>query len=204
MTKLDFKKDFKQLYNPSAKEIALVEVPRLNFLMIDGTGNPNTAPAYTQAVEALYSLSYALKFMLKKAPESLDYTVAPLEGLWWTDNMADFSVDNKDIWKWTMMIMQPESVTPQLFEQALEQTARKKDLPALNKVRLESFEEGLAAQIMHLGPYADEGPTIARLHAFIQENGYQLSGKHHEIYLSDPRRSAPEKMRTIIRQPAAK
>ena len=200
MLKLDFKKDFKELYNPPAKEVVLVEVPRLSYLMIDGTGNPNTSPQYREALEALYTVSYTLKFMLKRSGE-LDYSVSPLEGLWWSDNMDDFILANKDNWKWTMLIRQPEQVTPALLTEALAQAEKKKDLPNLRQVRLESLDEGLAAQIMYFGPYAEEGPTIQRLHIFIQEKGYSLAGKHHEIYLSDPRRSAPEKLRTIIRQP---
>lgn len=200
MLKLDFKKDFKELYNPPAKEVVLVEVPRLSYLMIDGTGNPNTSPQYREALEALYTVSYTLKFMLKRSGE-LDYSVSPLEGLWWADNMDDFILANKDNWKWTMLIRQPAQVTPALLTEALAQAEKKKDLPNLRQVRLESLDEGLAAQIMYFGPYAEEGPTIQRLHIFIQEKGYSLAGKHHEIYLSDPRRSAPEKLRTIIRQP---
>jgi hypothetical protein len=201
MLKLDFKKDFKELYSPPSKEAVLLEVPPLNYLMIDGTGNPNTSPQYQEAIEALYTLSYTLKFMLKKSGE-LDYSVSPLEGLWWSDNMDDFIQANKDNWKWTMMIRQPEQITPALLAEAVAQAEKKKDLPNLRQVRLESFEEGLVAQIMYFGPYAEEGPTIQRLHSFIRENGYSLAGKHHEIYLSDPRRTAPEKLRTIIRQPA--
>ena len=148
-------------------------------------------------------MSYALKFMIKKEKE-IDYGVMPLEGLWWADDMTQFSVDNKAIWKWTSMIMQPKYVTKDLFKKAIEQVEKKKSLPALPKMRLESFHEGLAAQIMHLGPYSAEGPTIERLHVFIKEKGYELRGKHHEIYLTDPQRSSPEKMKTVIRQPVKK
>ncbi len=201
MTKIDYKKELKHLYNPSAKEVMIVDVPEMNFLMIDGTGNPNSAPEYQQAIEALYSIAYTLKFMLKKGEIALDYGVMPLEGLWWTSDMAQFSVNNKEIWEWTAMIMEPEEVTEALFSQALEEVGKKKNLSVLSKVGLERYHEGLSAQIMHIGPYAAEGPTIAKLHRFFEENGYSLRGKHHEIYLSDPRKSAPEKMRTIIRQP---
>jgi hypothetical protein len=200
MLKLDFKKDFKKLYNPPTKEVVLVEVPPLSYLMIDGIGNPSTSLQYQEAVEALYSLSYTLKFMLKKSGE-LDYSVPPLEGLWWADNMDDFVLANKDNWQWTMLIRQPGQVTPALLTVALAQAEKKKDLASLRAVRLESLDEGLVAQVMHLGPYATEGPTIERLHSFIREKGYSLTGKHHEIYLTDPRRTTPEKMRTVIRQP---
>jgi len=203
MSKVDLKKDLKHLYNPSAKEVSVVDVPPMNFLMIDGAGDPNVSPEYQQAMEALFSLSYALKFMVKKS-NGVDYAVMPLEGLWWTDDPGQFSMSNKGIWKWTAMIMQPEYVTGQLFAAALAEARRKKDLVALDRVRFESYHEGLSAQIMHIGPYAAEEPTIARLHSFIRENGYELSGKHHEIYPSDPRRTAPEKLRTVLRQPVRK
>lgn len=201
MIKIDLKKDLKHLYNPSSKEVAVVDVSEVEFLMVDGAGNPNTAQEYKDAIEALYSVSYALKFMVKKGESAIDYAVMPLEGLWWVDDMTQFSMENKDAWKWTAMIMQPEYVTEGLVNAALRQVEKKKNPPALSKIRFESFHEGLSAQIMHIGPYSAEGPTIERLHNFIKENGYELRGKHHEIYLSDPRRSAPEKMRTVIRQP---
>ena len=200
MTKIDFKKELKHLYNPSLKKVEIVDVPMTNFLVIDGAGDPNTAKEYKDAVEALFAVSYALKFMVKKE-KGVDYGVLPLEGLWWTDDMAQFSMENKDAWKWTSMIMQPEYVTEDLVSKALEQVKKKKNPPALPKIRFESFQEGLSAQTMHIGPYSAEGPTIERLHNFIKEQGYELRDKHHEIYLSDPRRSAPERMKTVIRQP---
>ncbi len=201
--KVDFRKQLRHLYNPSANQVVVVEIPDMQFLMVDGTGNPNTSQEYQQALEALYPVAYALKFLLKKG-QGVDYAVMPLEGLWWTPDMREFSAEHKERWLWTMMIAQPQEVTAALFEQAREQVQRKKPSPALAKLRLEEFQEGLAAQIMHLGPYAAEGPTIARLHAFIREQGYAFDGtrqKHHEIYLSDPRRAAPQKMRTVLRQP---
>jgi len=200
MAKIDFKKELKHLYNPSTKKVEIVDVPMMNFLLIDGSGDPNTAQEYKDAVEALFAVSYALKFMVKKG-KGVDYGVLPLEGLWWTDDMTQFSMENKDIWKWTSMIMQPEYVTEDLVSKALEQVEKKKNPPALSKIRFESFHEELSAQIMHIGPYSAEAPTIEKLHNFIRENGYELRGKHHEIYLSDPRRSAPDKLKTIIRQP---
>jgi hypothetical protein len=199
LTKLDLKKTLKHLYNPSAKECELVDVPPMNFLMIDGTGDPNTAPAYKDAVEALYAVSYTLKFAIKKS-QNIDYPVMPLQGLWWADNMAEFIVGHRDNWQWTMMIMQPDLVTQADVSLALT-AAAKKGLPGLANLRFESYNEGQAAQIMYFGPYKDEGPTIARLHAFITTNGGTLSGKHHEIYLSDPRKTAPAKLKTVIRQP---
>lgn len=181
----------------------LVRVPRLTFIQIDGHGDPNTSTEYRGAIEALFSLSYTLRFGIKKEI-ALTYRVGPLEGLWWADDMAEFEIGRKANWQWTAMISQPDAVTFDRFERARDEVRRKKGLAALDRARLEVFEEGLAAQIMYLGPYSDEGPTIERLHAFIHELGYTFDGrreKHHELYLGDPRRSAPEKLRTIIRQP---
>jgi hypothetical protein len=181
----------------------LVRVPSMSFLMVDGHGDPNVSDEYRAAVEALYRLSYTLKFAIKKEI-GLSYRVGPLEGLWWSDDMADFSAARKDDWRWTAMIAQPEAVTPTRFEGAIEELRRKRPLAATDRVRLARFEEGLAGQVLHIGPYRDEGPTIERLHAFIRERGFSFDGrreKHHEIYLGDPRRAAPEKLRTIIRQP---
>jgi hypothetical protein len=200
MKKIDYKKELKHLYNPSPKEVQIVDVPKMNFFLIDGAGDPNTSQEFSNAVEVLYSLSYTLKFMIKKEWE-INYTVMPLEGLWWTDNMSEFSLEDKSNWKWTVMIMQPDFVTNNLFEQVVRQVEKKKNPPALSKARFESYHEGLSAQIMHIGPYSAEGPTIAKLHNFIREKHYKPRGKHHEIYLSDPRRAAPEKMKTVLRQP---
>jgi len=201
---MDPKKELKHLYQPSAKVISIVNVPPMNFLSIDGSGNPNTAPEYTSAVEAIYAMAYALKFKVKKGKLEVDYAVMPLEGLWWADDMSKFTVTNKDIWKWTMMIMQPEYVTAQLVAETLGEVAKKKDLSALSKIRFEPFHEGHAVQIMHIGPYSAEEPTVTKLHSFIRESGYELSGLHHEIYLGDPRKSAPGKLQTVIRQPFKK
>jgi len=200
MAKVDLRKELKHLYNPSAKQVAIINVPKMNFLMIDGKGDPNTAQEYKDAVEALFAVSYALKFMVKKERE-VDFGVLPLEGLWWTSNVAKFSMEDKDKWKWTSLIMQPEYVADDFVSRAFEQVRKKKNPPALPKMRFEGFQEGLSAQTMHIGLYSAEGPTIENLHNFIKDNGYELRGKHHEIYLSDPRRSAPEKLKTILRQP---
>lgn len=202
-TKLDFRKQFRELYAP-ARTPGLVDVPELAFLMIDGHGDPNTSEEYRQAIEALYSVSYTIKFTLKGRPDGVDFGVMPLEGLWWTaDDSSATAWTEKSSWNWTAMIMQPEPVTTTVVEAAIEAAAARRTLPALPRLRFERFHEGLCAQVMYLGPYSDEGPTIARLHEYIAEQGYVLRGKHHEIYLGDPRRSAPEKLRTIIRQPAA-
>lgn len=201
MDKIDLKKVWQELYRPGAKQVSRVDVPPFNYLMIDGRGDPNTAEEYKEAIEALYPVAYTLKFMLKKGAVGADYVVMPLEGLWWVENMADFSAERKEAWEWTMMILQPDVVTAEMVTEAVAQTRKKKNPPALDKVRLETLHEGLSAQIMHIGPYADEAPNIQKVHQFIADAGGRLHGKHHEIYLSDPRRAAPEKMKTIIRQP---
>ncbi len=205
MEKFDLKKDQKHLYAPSAKAVTLVEVPAMNFLLADGAGDPNTAPSFHEAMEALYSLTYTLKFMVKKG-QGIDYAVLPLEGLWWAEDMGAFTPETQDKsrWLWTLMIRQPEVVTPALFDRAREQVQQKKALPFLARVRWGNFTEGLSAQILHVGPFSEEHAAIQKIHAFMKEQGYGFNGKHHEIYLSDPRRTAPEKLRTIIRQPVKK
>ena len=201
MEKLDLKKTLKFLYD-AKPEPRMVEVPPLQFLMVDGAGDPNTSVEYAEAVQALYSLGYTLKFKAKKEL-AIDYPVMALEGLWWADDMHDFSTARKADWKWTMMLSTPDFVSPELVEAARAEAGRKKPSASLARLRFATFSEGLAGQVMHIGPYAAEAPTIQRLHAFIHGQGYSFDGleqKHHEIYLSDPRRSAPEKMKTIIRQ----
>ena len=199
MQKIDLKKELKHLYQPSAKTVARVDVPALQFLMIDGEGDPNTAHEYAQAVEALFSVSYTLKFMIKKGPQAIDYAVMPLEGLWWADDMSSFTNNERSKWKWTMMIMQPHFVDSAVIQSAIEDVKRKKALPAVDRLRLEIFAEGPCAQVLHVGPFSDEGLTIRRVHEFIGAKG-ALTGKHHEIYLSDVRRADPAKWKTIIRQ----
>ncbi len=198
-TKVDLKKELKHLYNPSAKEVSTVDVPAMNFLMVDGEGAPSS-PQYMQSIEALFTVSYTLKFMVKKG-SGVDYAVMPLEGLWWMDNMKEFSTERKDEWKWTSMIMQPEYVKEADVKTAIEQAHKKKDLPAIDKVRFENFKEGLAAQIFYVGPYSAEGPTVTKIHDYIHKTGHELSGKHHEIYLNTAAKVAPEKLKPIIRQP---
>jgi len=201
MEKIDYKKQLKHLYRPSTKKVEVVEVPQMNFLMVDGEGDPNTAQSFRDAIEALYPVSYTLKFMVKKGDIAIDYGVMPLEARWWSDDMSAFITGNKDAWKWTAMIMQPEFVTQDMVQEAIEDVARKKNPVALPLLRFEAFEEGKAAQIMHIGPFSEEGPTIEKVHSFIESNGSRRVGKHHEIYLSDLRRAAPEKWKTIVRQP---
>ncbi|MGI6209319.1 MAG: GyrI-like domain-containing protein, partial [Anaerolineae bacterium] len=178
--------------------------PPIAYLMVDGQGDPNTSAAYREAVQALYSVAYTLKFMLKGGPEAYDFTVMPLEGLWSADDWDAFVSGDRAAWEWTAMIAQPPPVTPALVEQAVADARRKKGpMPGLERLRLETLHEGLSAQVLHVGPYSAEAPTIERLHGWIQDNGYVLRGRHHEIYLSNPERSAPERLKTIIRQPVA-
>lgn len=197
--KRDYKKELKHLYAPSAQEVRVVEVPATNFIMLDGRGDPNTAKEYKDAIEALYAMAYTIKFMLKKEA-ALDYVVIPLEGLWWSEDGRGRDANRED-WRWTMMIMQPDELTAESFARALATVRQKKDLPILDQMRLERFAEDTAVQIMHIGSFADEEQTLAKMERFIEERGYIVCGKHHEIYLTDPRKTAPEKMRTILRQP---
>jgi len=199
MQKIDLKKELKQLYQPSAKEVVRVEVPTFQFLMIDGMGDPNTS-RYAEAVEALFSVSYTVKFMVKKEAQGIDYAVMPLEGLWWADDMSAFITNDRSNWKWTAMIMQPTFVESKLIQSAIQEVKRKKALASVGALRLESFTEGFCAQILHIGPFSEEGPTIQRVHNFIYQQS-ELTGKHHEIYLSDIRKADPSKWKTIIRQP---
>ncbi|NTV45670.1 MAG: hypothetical protein HGB11_03920 [Chlorobiales bacterium] len=201
MGKIDFKKDLKHLYQPSAKEVVQVEVPSMNYLMIDGEGDPNTSQVYSDALEALFALSYTLKFMVKKSKLAVDYGVMPLEGLWWADDMAVFTAGDMSKWKWTMMIMQPDFVNQEMVDKAITEVKKKKTLPALSKVRFEPLTEGKSAQIMHIGPFSEERPTVEKVHQYIDQQGCKPAGKHHEIYLSDIRKTDPNKWKTIIRQP---
>jgi hypothetical protein len=203
MKKLDLKKDLKHLYVPSAEEVTVLRVPTFNYVMIDGAGDPNTSEEFREAVQALYSVAYTLKFMIKKARQ-VDYPVMALEGLWWTGGTDGFNPENKSAWKWRLMILQPEVVKKPDFKKAVRDAKEKKGLRALDKIRLEPYREGLCVQILHVGTYAGEAPTIEKLHRFARERGFEPSGKHHEIYLSDPRRVKPEKMHTALRQPIKK
>lgn len=201
-TTVDLRRELRNLHS-AARTPALLEVPELPFLVIDGHGDPNTAPAYAESVEALYTVAYTVRFALKRGPAAVDAPVMPLEGLWWTADMATFSVEDKSAWDWTMMILLPPQATDDVVDEARAAAERKKRLDPIGRVRRERYAEGLSAQVLHVGPYSAEGPTVAALHAFIAARGCRLTGKHHEIYLGDPRRSAPEKLRTIIRQPVA-
>ncbi len=202
--KIDFKKKQKELYNSSPKQPTIIEVPEMQFLMIDGMGSPGEAQEYLDALTVLYPVAFKTKFLSKA--NGKDYVVPPLEGLWWADDMNDFTEGNRDKWKWTMMIRQPDWITNTMIEKVIKDTKETKpDIPdAIEKLRFEKYYEGRSAQIMHIGPYSEEGPTIEKLHELIKIKGGSFNGhvkKHHEIYLSDPRRAKPENMKTIIRQP---
>ncbi len=203
MTQLDLRKQYKNLYAPSAKKVELVDVPELKFLMIDGNiepgQEPGTSPGFDSALGALYSAAYTLKFMSKlRKEEPVDYPVMALEGLWWVED-GQFDIQVKDNWFYTLMILTPDHITPAMFEEAIRQAAKKRPNEALGRVRLEPFHEGLCVQTMHVGPYAAEPATIKRMEAWAAENGYRMAGKHHEIYMGDPRRADPEKLKTVLR-----
>ncbi len=200
MEKLDLKKVEKHVYRPSAKKVSWLDLAPMQYLQIDGAGAPES-PAYQRAVQALFTVSYTLKFQIKKSGGQ-DYAVMPLEGLWWAEDMTHFTTNHdKSQWQWTMMIRQPDFVTGNDLAIALDACEKKKEPPVVDGLRLEMFTEGEACQILHIGPFSEEGPTIENLHAEIDAAGKSLRGKHHEIYLSDIRRAAPEKWRTILRQP---
>ena len=199
-TKLDVRKKWKTLFQPPAGRFVEVDVPELRFVMVDGAGDPNRSPAYRTALEWLYSVSYALKFASKRECGQ-DYVVPPLEGLWWADDPADFVRRNKSSWKWTMMILVPDFVPEDMFVAAREKASQKLGT-APETLRLASFSEGRCLQTMHIGSYDDEGPTLARLHDEIMpQQGLTFNGPHHEIYIGDPRRVAPERLKTVLRQP---
>ena len=202
MASIDLKKELSELYSGKPGVMTVVDVPPRPHLMIDGAGDPNTSQAYRDAVATLYPLAYGVRAAIK-AETGEAYTVMPLEGLWWVPDMREFTVDDKSAWRWTAMISLPEAATSAMAAAVIPSITAKKGLPSGEYVRLELFGDGLAAQVMYLGPYADEGPTIQRLHDFIANQGGSLHGKHHEIYLSDPRKVDPAKQKTIIRQPMA-
>jgi len=208
MAKVDLKKKLKDLYFPSAKEVVVVDVPEMSYLMVDGKGDPKTSKDFQDAIEALYSMAYTIKFALKKQGKGGDYVVMPLEGLWWThEEGGRFDYGARDEWKWRAMILQPDVVTAEHLEKArtdvkAKRTKKKEPVPAaLPKVRLERFHEGRSVQILHIGPFSAEPPTIERMHAYAASQGLKLHGHHHEIYLSDPRRVPEEKWKTVLRHP---
>lgn len=205
MEKIDLKKEYKAFYNPSPQKPEIVTVPQFQFLMIDGCGAPG-CEAFQKSIEALYGVSYKAKFACKKAP-GMDYVVMPLEGLWWADDFNDFMAGNRDQWRWTLMMMQPDFVTVDIIQAAIKMAKENEPNPVLDQLRFETYAEGLSAQILHTGPFADEHPNIMKLHELIASTGGtfdEKAYKHHEIYLSDFRKTAPEKLKTVLRQPFRK
>lgn len=201
IVKYDLRREMREFYLPPAGEIVTLKVPKMKFLMIDGKGAPE-GTTFQESIQAMYGLAYTLKFRVKKTLGK-DYPVMPLEGLWWMKG-GGFDMTKRKEWLWTLMIMEPEFVTKALVQEAAEELRRKKNPAMLGKLRLEEFEEGPCVQTMHVGPYSAEPKTIAAMQEFMKANGYKMSGKHHEIYLGDPRRSAPSKLRTVIRHPVEK
>lgn len=206
--KIDLRKELAYLYTPSAKKVEVVDVPELQFVMVDGQiapGEPiEASESFHEAMTALYGISFTLKFMSKLRKENpIDYTVMALEGLWQLDE-GEFQPVPSKIWYFTLMMLQPEHITEEMYREAVDQVRKKNDSPILSQVRFERFREGLCIQTMHIGPYAAEGATITKMKAFANENGYRYRGLHHEIYLGDPRRAQPEKLRTVLRQPVEK
>ena len=198
--KTDFKKTLKHLYVPPAGDFSVVDVPEMQFLRVDGMGDPGNSAQYAGAVAWLYAVAYPIKF-ISKNEFGQDYTVPPLEGLWWAEDLSVFAGGDRDSWQWTMMLMQPDWVTEEMFDSGLKKATTKLGARP-ESLRFEAFHEGLSVQILHVGSYADEAPTIARLHnEFLPENGLVENGDHHEIYLGDPRKVAPEKLKTVLRQP---
>lgn len=203
--KLDYKKEFPDIYNPSSKEIQVLTVPPMKFFMVDGKGDPNTSKEFQDAMSVLYGASFTLKMKeIKKKTPTKDYIVPPLEGLWYMPNMKEWSMEDKNKWQWTVMIRIPDFATDDQITRTIELLKLKPDLVSLPKLRVEIYNEGLSMQIMHMGPYDTEAPTIVKMHKYAEENGYNLNGKHHEIYLGDPRRGDPSKLKTVLRQPISK
>ncbi len=201
MDNYDIKKERRDLYAARSGRFDVVDVPPLSFLMADGHGDPNTSADYAEVVEALYTLSYAVRAVARDMV-ARTHTVGPLEGLWSADDPQVFVAGDKSEWDWTLMIVQPGWITTSIVDSAVERVLRAKSLPALAKVRFDEFTEGPCVQTLHVGPYDDEAPTIARLHdEFIASRGWALRGRHHEIYLSDARKTDPVRLRTILRQP---
>ena len=208
MKKLDLRRKYKHLYQPSAGKVDVVEVPELSFVMLDGRiekgHSPGDSPAFLEAIQALFGISYTLKFQSKlRKKDAVDYSVMSLEALWWVED-GRFEISKPDNWCWRAMMMQPEHITADMFAEALAQLRRKKPSPALDRLRLDRYCEGQCIQTLHIGPYSAEPATVERMRAFAQENGYLIANQHHEIYIGDPRRSAPDKLKTVLRHQAEK
>jgi len=203
--KLDLRKQYKELYRPSAKEVAVVDVPQLQFITLDGVIEAGVGPAdsdsFQEAMGALYGVAYGLKFMSKRREKDpIDFTVMAMEGLWAVES-GNFEFGKVEPWLYTLMMMQPEHITQDMFERAVSEASAKRPNSALDLLRLGRWREGPSIQIMHIGPYSEEPGTVEKMDAFAEKHGYQLHGRHHEIYLGDPRRAKPENLKTILRHP---
>lgn len=196
----DLLTDLKDVYTASAKSPKIITVPKLKYLTIDGHGHPDKTPAFQEGISALYQLAYTLKFMLKKSAPARDFKVMPLEALWWPPDGTAF-LSAPDDWNWTLMMVVPSFITAAQLHKAIDQVRSKKESPspAIDNVRLQEIKEGKAVQMLHVGPYSREEGTVNTVGDFATAGGYLLTGRHHEIYLSDPKRAAPEKLKTIIR-----
>ncbi|HKY84270.1 MAG TPA: GyrI-like domain-containing protein [Anaerolineales bacterium] len=199
----DFRKEIGAFYS-ARRDPALVRLPAIKYLMILGRGHPAKGTEYREAIQALYTLVYTLKFSGKKGTRQREMPVLPLDSLWWQAGRKGFdSRAPGSAWRWQAMLAVPGFVTQAMLDKVRKEAMAKKPLPALRKVRLKTWKEGLSAQVLHIGPYAAEPPTIKRLHEFIKEQGHRPRGRHHEIYLSDPSRTSPKKLKTILRQPVS-
>ena len=204
MEKFDLKRTLPDYFKATKSEFTVVKFPKFNYLMVDGKGDPNTSSRYTETIELLYGASYTLKFQVKSELK-MDYVVPPLEGLWWAEDMGTFKTREKSKWNWTMMIMVPNGINKSQVTKAIKSFNGKKPNADISKLRFGSLLEGVCVQILHVGPYDAEGPVLARMHEdFMPKNKYKFNGIHHEIYLSDPRKTSPEKLKTILRQPVKK
>ena len=204
MKKLDLRKKYKSLYVPPARKVVSVEVPSLQFAMISGVIEPGKLPgesvAFEQAMQALYGVAYTLKFMSKLRPRNpIDYPVMALQAQWWVSRGS--YLDPKQPWKFNAMILQPDHITQHMFGEAVARAGEKRPNPALRRLKLRRFREGLCVQALHIGAYADEPRTLRKMEEFAAEQGLTYHGKHHEIYLGDPMRASPEKLRTVLRHP---
>jgi hypothetical protein len=191
----------KEFYNPPAGEVVLVELPPLKYVMVDGAGEPG-GESFQQAMGALYNIAYTMKFRSKRRLKK-DYDMMAPEGLWWMKGKK-IDMTRKDNWLWTLMILVPHFVTPKMFSEAVAEVRSKKNPPGLDRARLETLDEGTSVQTMHVGPYSTEPESIVKMDAYAKEHGYKMVGKHHEIYLGDPRRAAPSKLKTVLRHPVAR
>ncbi|GJQ61262.1 MAG: hypothetical protein SCALA702_03150 [Melioribacteraceae bacterium] len=204
MEKIDLKKELKQFYKPSSKKIEIIDVPEFNYISLEGKGNPNNSSEFEEAIGALYAVAYTAKFSAKQENGMTDFVVMPLEGLWWAKDFEDFVLDNKDNWEWRLMIHMPGFITEDFINSNKAKAFEKKGLSGINDVKFEKYHEGISVQTLYIGPYSNEHETIKAMHDYAEGEGYDLDGLHHEIYLGDPRKVAPEKLKTVLRQPVKK